>query len=196
MTSIFSLQMTLIRGEQIEHFSRVRINLPEFMYQEYECTAFIINIHHEMWDWLIAEGEYDQSHQTVIVNTTPANFDENYGERRRNGGRWLDSLYSYIREYYNDIREYDRVTHEYVAHPKIAFTEGGKRVINFSWSFYLSYIKENYWNGKNYRATCVSCNRRDVVFNFRNNMRLSQAPLNLEMPDEVLDEYMEVGRYM
>lgn len=194
MTSIFPLQMTLIRGEQVEHFCQVRINLPEFMYQEYECTAFIMQIHHEMWDWLIAEGEYDQSHQTVIVNTTPANFDKDYGVRGYKGRRYLCSLYSYIHE--EDVREYDKVTHEYVAHPKIAFTEGGKRVINFSWDFYLSYIKENYWNGKNYRATCISCRKREVVFNFRNNMRLSQEPLNLEMPDEVLEEYMEVGRYM
>lgn len=193
MTSIFPLQMTLIRGEQIEHFCRVRINLPEFMYQEYECTAFIMQIHHEMWDWLIAEGEYDQSHQTVIVNTTPANFDELYGARLRNGNRRSVSLYRFI---HPEDRVYNKVTNEYVAHPKIAFTEGGKRVINFSYHFYLSYIKENYWNGKNYRATCDSCRRNEVKFNFRNKMRLSQAPLNLEMPDEVLEEYMEVGRYM
>lgn len=195
MTKIFSLQMTLIRGEQIEHFSRVRINLPEFMYQEYECTAFIMNIHHEMWDWLIAEGEYDQSHQTVIVNTTPANFDELYGARLGNGRRFHNSLYSMIHE--GLALPTDKITHEYVAHPKSSIAlDNGRRVVNFTYHFYLSYIKENYWNGKNYKASCLSCSRNEVKFNFRNKMRLSQEPLNLEMPDEVLEEYMEVGRYM
>ncbi len=194
MTTIFPLQITLLRGEQIQHFCRVRINLPEFMYQEYECTAFIMNIHHEMWDWLITKGKYDQLNKTLIVNTTPANFDEDYGARFRNGRRYLCSLYSYIHD--EDVREYDKVTHEYVAHPKSAYTECGTRVINFSWKFYLSYIKENYYNGENYKATCHSCDADEDIFKFKNKMRVSQEPLNLEMPDEVLEEYMEVGRFM
>ena len=195
MQKILSLQLTLLRGEQIEHFNKVKVTLDSSMYEEMKRVSFIVNVHHERWDYLLKNYKCNPNTKTVTVLTTEKLFDENYGKRFDDGERYRMSVYSQIKqnEMYVDegIDDYEIMD----------FQIGYNNIIKFKWNWNsLEYIRVRYSlekiTGKStdtYKATCKPCSEDMAEIKWENRNYKDFIPKSLEMPDEVLEELMELN---